>query len=82
MSFFEAKHFECDEESLAIRKFFKRAGKMKSIPDIVFLLQGRILTNTLTPDQKSSLIKFLTGKPDWSNTPDSVFDDISHVDAG
>jgi len=60
--FFIASHAECDYRTRAIRKYFKRLSKMRSIPAIMLLFQGRISTNTLTDAQKSDIMEFLTGK--------------------
>jgi len=57
-----AKNAKCDDSTRAIRKYFKRAPRMDSVPPIVDFFLGKALTNTLTAQEKSNLIEFLTGR--------------------
>jgi hypothetical protein len=57
-----AENARCDDSTSAIRKYFKRALRMDSVPPIVLLFKEKALTNTLTDAQKSDIMEFLTGK--------------------
>lgn len=57
-----ARNATCDDSTLAIRKYFKRMLKIDSVSPIIPFFQGKVLTNTLTVQEKSDLIEFLTGR--------------------